>query len=162
MELKSIKEKALPVIKKYRYFLIILLAGILLMSFPSKKQGQEQDIPVPIDRAQEEDMEERLTRILKKIDGAGDVEVLLTEEAGERTIYQMDNVGENERQDTVVVTGADRGQYGLVQQRRSPEYRGAVVVCQGASDPKVRLAIVEAVSRATALGADRISVWKMK
>jgi stage III sporulation protein AG len=36
------------------------------------------------------------------------------------------------------------------------------VICQGAADPAVRLAVVEAVADATGLGADRISVLKMK
>ena len=49
-----------------------------------------------------------------------------------------------------------------VQQVLPESYRGAIVVCQGADSPAVKLAIVEAVSRATGLGADSISVLKMK
>jgi hypothetical protein len=41
-------------------------------------------------------------------------------------------------------------------------YQGAVVLCQGAADAAVRLAVVEAVSKATGLGADKICVLKMK
>ena len=63
---------------------------------------------------------------------------------------------------TVLITGADREEYGLVRQVNPPVYKGAVVVCQGADDPKVQLAIVDAVSTVTGLGADRISVLKMK
>jgi stage III sporulation protein AG len=36
------------------------------------------------------------------------------------------------------------------------------VVCQGADDPVVKLLIVDAVSKVTGLGADKISVMKMK
>ena len=50
----------------------------------------------------------------------------------------------------------------MVRQILSPEYLGAVVVCQGANDVQVRLAVVEAVSKVTGLGADKISVLKMK
>jgi len=39
---------------------------------------------------------------------------------------------------------------------------GAVIVCQGADDPQVRLSIVDAVSKVTGLGSDKISVLKMK
>ena len=60
------------------------------------------------------------------------------------------------------MTDGQRGQTGLVRQVLPATYRGAVVVCQGADDPRIRLAIVEAVSMATGLGADRISVLKMK
>jgi len=41
-------------------------------------------------------------------------------------------------------------------------YRGAVVVCQGGDNASVRLAVVEAVSNATGLTSDRITVLKMK
>ena len=39
---------------------------------------------------------------------------------------------------------------------------GAIVVCQGGDNATVRLAIIEAVSNVTGLGADKISVLKMK
>ena len=39
-----------------------------------------------------------------------------------------------------------------------PQFRGALVVCQGADDPAVRLAVIEAVSALTGLGSDRVCV----
>jgi stage III sporulation protein AG len=39
---------------------------------------------------------------------------------------------------------------------------GAIVLCQGADVPSVRLAIVDAVSKVTGLVANQISVLKMK
>jgi len=36
------------------------------------------------------------------------------------------------------------------------------VVCQGADDPAVRLAVSQAVSSVTGISTDRISVLKMK
>ena len=161
MELKRTLEKAVPLLKKYRLLLFVLLVGIILLSLPQKSSSKEQEVVPPV-RDSKAETEEHLSDILRKISGAGDVAVLLTEEAGERTVYQMDSAGENARQDTVIVTGTDRSQRGLIQQIRSPEYRGAVVVCQGADDPNIRLAIVEAVSNVTGLGSDRISVLKMK
>lgn len=161
MELKRKLEMVRPVLKKYRILLVVFLVGILLLSLPMKTSSQEAADPSPMQEAKDQ-TEDRLSRILTKIHGAGEVDVLLTEEAGALTCYQVDTTAEGQRQDTVIVTGADRSQQGLIQQTRSPEYRGAVVVCQGADDPKVRLAIVEAVSQATGLGADRISVLKMK
>ena len=61
-----------------------------------------------------------------------------------------------------MISGSDRGQEGLIKQVNAPTYRGAIVVCQGADDPVVKLSITEAVSRATGLGVDKISVIKMK
>ena len=93
---------------------------------------------------------------------------MLTESMGEEIHYQTDEDqtvsadSDSCRSDTVIVTGEDRGQSGLIRKVNPPTYRGAIVVCQGADRAAVRLAIVEAVSAVTGLGADRISVLKMK
>jgi hypothetical protein len=39
---------------------------------------------------------------------------------------------------------------------------GAIVVCQGADSPSVKLAITQAVAKITGLGTDEICVLKMK
>ena len=57
---------------------------------------------------------------------------------------------------------AARTETGLVRQTLEPIYRGAVVLCDGADQSGVRLAIVNAVSSVTGLGADRICVLKRK
>ena len=57
---------------------------------------------------------------------------------------------------------SSRTESGLVRQTLGPVYRGAVILCQGADDPTVKLAVVEAVRCVTGLGADQISVQKMK
>jgi hypothetical protein len=63
---------------------------------------------------------------------------------------------------TILTTDSDRNQTGLIHQKNPPVYRGAVVLTQGADDPAVKLAIVDAVGKATGLGADKIAVLKMK
>lgn len=47
-------------------------------------------------------------------------------------------------------------------QQRNPVYQGALIVCSGAGSASVRLAVVDAVADLTGLGADQISVIKMK
>ena len=103
-------------------------------------------------------MEFRLESILSRIDGAGEVKVLLTEDRGGEVFYQT----EGDDGKTVLISGADRSESGLVRTTQSPSYRGAVVVCRGADSAAVRLAVVEAVANATGLGTDRITVLKMK
>ncbi len=109
-------------------------------------------------------LEERLEALLGQIEGAGQVRVLLTEESGRETVFQTDSQisGESRSDDTVLVEDNDRAEIGLVRQTLEPVYRGAVVLCQGADRPSVKLAIVEAVRCVTGLGADAISVLKMK
>lgn len=45
---------------------------------------------------------------------------------------------------------------------RNGDFTGAIVLCQGADHPEVRLKIVEAVAAFTGLGSNRIMVMKMK
>jgi len=113
-------------------------------------------------------MEERLCDILQQIRGAGLVRVMLTVANGEETIYQfdqnlsIDGSSSSTQKDTVTVTDKDRGQSGLITQVNPPKYQGALVVCQGAENAAVRLAISEAVSSLTGLGTDKITIVRMK
>ena len=141
-------------LKQYRYVLLIVLVGVALLCLPS---GTEEK-PVSRQIPETVDVEEKLAKILSRIDGAGDVEVMLAEAVGEEIIYQTDNGGA----DTVIVADESRRQQGLIRTRESPVYQGAIVVCRGADSAAVRLAIVEAVANVTGLGSDRITVLKMK
>jgi len=157
-------EKLRGWIGKYKYALLVLALGLGLMLLPEKEEPQTVE-PVP---TQDITMQEHLQKILSQIEGAGQVEVLLSEAQGSRTLYQMDvqidsdgnSTATDER--TVVVTDAEHNEKGLIMRTDPPVYLGAVVVCKGADRAEVRLAIVEAVCCATGLGANQISVVKMK
>ena len=107
---------------------------------------------------------QQLEILLTNLQGAGTVRVLLTERTGEQIHYQTDQDGSREDRHlkTVVITGSDRAQTGLILRTDPPVWQGAVVLCQGADSAAVRLAVVEAVTAATGLTSDRISVLKMK
>lgn len=172
MAVKQIKTIALNFIKRYKYVALILLLGFALMLIPGKRQ-QRNDINEPqTDNIYETETpsssQELLTQVLQSIDGAGKVKIFLSIAEGEESIYQtnthasVSSESNSTQIDTVIVSNSDRGQDGLIRQINPPVYLGAIVVCQGADIPSVRLAIVDAVSKATGLGADRISVLKMK
>lgn len=151
-------------IVKYKYALLVLALGLGLMLLPEKDETQPQNVT----QTQESTMQEHLQQILSQIEGAGKVEVLLSEAQGSQTLYQTDIQtdlsGENESTDekTVIVTDSDHNESGLIARKDPPVYLGAVIVCQGADRAEVKLAIVEAVRCATGLGANQISVVKMK
>lgn len=165
MDRLKMAQKFTDLIKKYRYAAIVLAVGILLMIIPVSK-GEEAPLPVQSQETVEKaDLAQQLQEILSSIRGAGQVRVLLSVARGEKVLFQTDEDRHSDgslRLETVIVTDKDRNQSGLVQQIESPVYLGAVVVCQGADKPEVRLAIVEAVRNATGLGADKISVLDMK
>ena len=145
---------------KYKYPILVVLVGLGLLLLPT---GEAQEPPVPVETVREASLEQRLEVLLAQIEGAGAVRVLLTEDVGRETLWQTDVQSDTDsvREDTVIVEDADRNETGLVRRTTEPSYRGAVILCQGADAPSVKLAIVEAVRCVTGLGADQISVQKM-
>lgn len=168
MDRLKLPAKVVEAVKKYRYALIVVLIGIVLMLIPGKtRQEQTDTLLQPSASVEKTNVQQQLEEILSKVKGAGKVSVMLSVASGEKTVYQTDQditLGDNstERFQTVIITGKEREQNGLIQQVDPETYLGAIVVCQGADSPAVRLSIVEAVSKITGLGADRISVLKMK
>ncbi len=168
MDNVALGRKIGSILKKYRYAIAVLVLGVILMLLPTGKGRQTQKAePTPAATVGEESLDSRLEAILSQIQGAGKVRVMLSVAQGEKTVYQTNGDvtgGETgtSRTDTVIITDGQRTQSGLIQQILPPTYLGAIVVCQGADSPAVRLAIVEAVSGITGLGTDRISVLKMK
>jgi len=153
-------------LSRYKFVLLILCVGILLMTVPEKKQQPDAE-PTAVVHAPARDTASELTEILEQIRGVGKVRVMLTEAAGAQTIYQTDEDrsqnGESSsvRLETVIISSGS-GEQGLIQTVTPPVYLGAIVVCQGGADPSVRLAVTQAVSVITGIGTDRITVLKMK
>ena len=167
MEQNLISGKLLQFFIKYKYVALVLAIGIALMLIPSgNNTATNMVITAPQDSILS--VEERLAQILRQVKGAGEVQVLLTEASGKETIYQTNediyesDTSSSSRGDTVTITDSQRNEQGLVRQQNPPKYLGAIVVCQGGDQATVKLAIIDAISKVTGLGADKISVLKMK
>ncbi len=152
--------------QQYKYVLLVILAGILLMMIPAGGEKEEQDAPAS--QSTQPGLDEQLEQILSQIQGVGKVRVMLTVSQGERILYVYDEDGsfstdtESSRREAVIISGQDRAQSGLISQVIAPRYQGAVIVCQGGDQPDIRLQVVEAVCDATGLTADKVTVLKMK
>jgi stage III sporulation protein AG len=168
MELIQWKEKLPSFLKKYKYAILVLLIGISFLLIPDRNNKSEEVIQVAESQNSVMSLEENLAKLLSMVQGAGKVRVMLTVANGEEYVYQTDSSistttnGSDHKSDTVVVTDGQRNDVGLLRQVNSPVYLGAVIVCQGADLPAVRLAITDAVAKLTGLGTDKISVIKMK
>jgi stage III sporulation protein AG len=168
MDMKQMTAKSGRILWKYRYALLVLALGFLLMTLPMGSRKTQQDEPIVEEPTIKQDASAQLAQILGQIHGVGKVQVLLTIKTGQTTVYQtnedtdLSETGSSIRKETVIITDSNRNQQALSVQVLPPDFLGAVVVCQGADDPVVRLAVVEAVSKATGLKADKISVLKMK
>lgn len=113
-------------------------------------------------------LEEKLEHILTQIEGAGQVNVMLTVESGMKRIFAQDGRMEQEsdslqsENETVVISSGAGTQETVLVQQIYPRFQGALVVAEGGGDPSVRLNLTEAVAALTGLGADKISVCKGK
>ena len=168
MEIKQLTQKLKSTVGKYRYAFIVLAAGLLLLMLPGKNtQNKSSTVTVDRNQAVQALDIETLTEILQSVDGVGKVKVLLSTASGENTVYQTNreqstsDTGSETNTETVIITDAQRNESGLIQQINPPTYLGAIVVCEGADSPTVRLAITQAVAKITGLGADAICVLKM-
>lgn len=180
MELDRLKEQMqtqlgrfVPSLVKYKYALIILLVGIILLyaggGARDKPEQSEQHMEGTEQAFALDTFEERLESKLSQIAGIGRVELMLSlEESGESiyasNIRQADNGGQNGSYESTLSTVSD-GSYGEQPVRikeTCPTFRGAVVLCDGAQDSKVRLAVTEAVRAVCGLRTDRISVIQME
>ena len=154
---------------KFKYPVLILLLGVLLLLLPrpsGREAEPEATAPAVEERSTLAVEETRLANLLSRIQG-----VMLSLKSGEQIHYQTDtqlqtggSTEESLRQeDNTVLYGTGSGtQSALVQQVTAPTYQGAIVVCQGADDPGVKLALVQAVASVTGLGTDQITVVKMR
>lgn len=168
MEIKALQSKVQSLFQKYKYAFIIFLVGILFMIVPGKLLGSEDRGEVQEVVEQGSSVQQELEEILSYIKGAGTVRVMLKELSGEETIYEVNedislsDSSSDTKIDVITITDQNRNEHGLIKQVNPPKYQGAVILCQGGDDPSVKLAITDAVSKITGLGADKIAVLKMK
>ncbi len=163
---------------KYKYVLIACCLGLILAAQPGKSTisgqsgGKEQ--AGPAEAAQTESLQQaetRLAELLGQIEGVGRVQVMLTARRGaERNYAYNTNSREgggdvqrsNELQNELVIVSGGGTEQPVLSSVSSPEYQGALVVCDGADSPRVLLEVTQAVKALTGIPADRIQISKMK
>lgn len=152
--------------KQYRLVLLVLLVGLVLLLLPpgndQKKETAQNALPQKTFCLEE--TEQKLAQALSKIDGAGEVTVLLTVRTGTQQVLAQDvDSGEGSRKTQTVVLSRGGSQEDTVTvQEIYPQYQGALLVCSGGGNPKVRLELTQAMTALTGLGADKISISKGK
>ena len=153
---------------RYKYVLIIIVIGIVLLLWPTgeRERGAVTDgsgaVPESFNL---EALEEKLSRTLSQVEGAGKVTVTLTVKNGMEQVLASDRTtsvserGSSVEEETVLV-GAGSGQDTVLLTQKYPTFQGALVVCEGGDSAEIRLLLTQAVSALTGLGADRITVCK--
>lgn len=183
--MQKIKEKKL----KRSDWLILVLAGILILiiALPTdtkeKKQAEESKENISKENntmeASKDEIERKLEDILEKIDGAGDVKVMITyQDSGTQVVEKDKNTSENsleesdstggvrstkeqQLQESTVYEDADAGNTPFVSKELLPKVEGILIVASGGDNQKVKQNISEAVLALFQVEAHRIKIVKM-
>lgn len=168
------RNSGLDLVRRYKFVLLVIAVGLVLLLWPSGEKPSETPPEATLPSITEDfsvsALEEKLSQTLSKVQGAGDVTVMLTVRGGARkilaedvsTAVASDGERQSQRANLVVSSGAGAGEEPVLVQQLYPEFQGALVVCSGAGDASTRLKLMEAVSALTGLGADKISICKGK
>lgn len=160
------REKMGEIWGKYKLPLLVLLIGIVLMLIPIRTQGNQKEKAQEKDNFSVTDTERKMEEILGNIAGVGRVDVMLTLKSGNTLQLAQDkdySERNSEKKEDAQVVKLNRGsgtQEVVVTHEIYPTYLGAVVVCDGADNAAVCLAVTEAVSVLTGLSSDKIRVEK--
>jgi stage III sporulation protein AG len=121
-----------------------------------------------------------LKNILKKMDGVGDVEVMISFGNGEEKVPAYDKSLQNSKteetdnqggkrvnnQDTdtskVVMTTSDGNNQPFILKTYKPKINGVIILAEGAENSKIKYEIEQAVSKLYNLSSDKVNVYSMK
>ncbi|MGI6705472.1 MAG: stage III sporulation protein AG [Clostridia bacterium] len=134
----------------------------------AEKEGSIQD-PIEV----------KLTKILKSIEGAGEVEVMITYESGPEVVPAMDtekndtNTQENDSNNGKRITQTtnesrrpvtiqqNSGTEPLILMEKMPEVRGVIVIAEGAKNIRVKMDLLRAVETVLRVPPNRVEVFAM-
>lgn len=114
----------------------------------------------------ENKLETKLAEIISKIDGVGDVRVVVTIASSDSYIFAENVKSDNDSdsfssdREIIIYQGKD-GDDGLKIGIRSPDVLGVAVVCQGAASSVVKSEITGLVTSLFGIGSDRVYVGNM-
>lgn len=154
--------------------MIVILAGVLLMvvTLPQSSKETEQTAEETTQQFDLEAFEQQICSSLSAIDGVGRIEVMLSLETGEESVYASDvtqssqssgeNASSENYQSTMsILSDGSYGERPVLVTSNYPTFRGAVIICDGADDSRVQLELTEAMSSLCGISSDRVSVLKM-
>lgn len=141
---------------KYKFVALVALAGAVLLLWPGGDGKTAERASPQAAALVEAELQQEMEDILGRIQGVGEVQVLLTVESdGERQLAQDSELSYSGS--TAAPEDYSRSSQTVLVDDGSAE---APVVCQGGDRADVKLAVTEAVAALTGLSADRITVAK--
>lgn len=153
--------------KKMTAIICIGLAGIVLLTFseiiPSdKEKNGKEETKTEMHDDYEKKLEERLTKIVSSINGAGRTRVMVTLDSGDESVYAVkEKSADGSREREYIVVDSNNSESGLLLKVIEPEIRGVAIVCEGADSANVRQEIIASVSAVLGISTNRISIAKI-
>ena len=167
--------------KKIQYAAILLIVIVILTIYFSSTADttdetvSEQSVTV---ETEDDSVESKLEQALSSIDGAGNVQVMITYESSAEIVPAISvdtqtstTTDEDEggtsttntenTQSEIVTVGDSDGTSALVLREDSPEVKGVIVIAEGADDIGVKLNLLNAVQTVLNVDPDRVDVYKM-
>ncbi len=168
-------------IKNIELIICIALLAVILLVYGLVREAKKKDEGTAGTAATaiEQTEAQELSRVLSEIKGAGSVNVFISYDGTEETVYAYDSQknttvrvdGEGENQLTTTVTEessvpvfvtVDGVKTPLVSKKLSPKILGVVIVAEGASDISVRLQLIKAAAAALNVNEKIIEIFIMK
>ncbi len=170
--------------KKIRIIVTIGILGIALILLselfaPKTKTINEVGTPDSSLSASNEKLEQQVYALVTSIDGVGQAKVMVTLDTSVEYVYAKEqktdtdvtrDISEDGKAKTsqkdkteenyIFVDGSD-GKQALLATERAPRVKGVVVVCEGGDDKLVQSRIIDAVTTAFDIGANRVCVTRM-
>jgi len=180
IEEPSNKAKLLNLVNKknLKIFLLVVLAILILVILFGfeKKEGDDQIDSVYKSNHYKTtleycaELESKLQSVISKIDGAGQVSVMVSVDGSPELIYANESdetissnssgttSSSNSSSPIIVNVGGESS--ALILTEKLPEVKGVIVVSSGAGNVAVKLNILQAVSTLLNLHTDKVSVLK--
>jgi len=162
MNLDRLKEKFRLTSKQLIYLGVAVLSVILILTLNSfegedEVSGDSETIPdVSTDYAEE--LRLQLEEIISKIDGVGDVTVMLTIESSASYVYTTDiDKDELETKTETVIIGNKEA---LIERIDNPQVSGVLVVCTGGDRAVIQEQVIKAVSTVLNIPSNKVYVAK--
>ncbi len=161
--------------KSVKWAVILGAVGVLLLSLSSLTPKTEKTVKTAEDTAKLycEETEEKLSALLRNMEGVGNCKVYVTLENGVEYVYATEEKNnadlaqdgdktteKNDTQTSVILVDGDAGETGLLLTEIQPQIKGVVVVCDGGDTAGVVQRVTAVVTTALNISTRRVCVTK--
>ncbi|WP_347561814.1 stage III sporulation protein AG [Clostridium sp. E02] len=140
--------------------------------------GKDQAVAAGTNRSYEEQLEARVKKILKTVNGVGQVEVMIVLKSSEEKVLRVDKessdssteendssggtrkITDIEKKENTILTGSGDNSAPIVEKEIRPEIEGIIISAQGGGSPTVKVEISSAMEALFNLPPHKIKVLK--